>query len=609
LSTIRPTALLGRAAAGILCLLAAFLGVLAPATSAHAAPDNPNPIDWRVYRSYLGAAMNDVPLRYGQADFVADNGEVIDGFGKLHIEQHGPVPPDFDIQETIGNAENCVPGPDARVRCFNDETLLFVVYSPVVDPRSGDGRPFGIITAFYQLPGCEEAAAAGRGAASDSVSVQQECGGTERVPTSLRYTGPTRILGDTARLSAVLTDDLGIPLAGKTVHFALGSASCADATDGSGSAQCSISPVPSGQGLTVQVSFAGDDGFLPSSITVPLIRDLPPTVDAGPDVTGDEAAPVTLRGSATDDHGTPSTHWSYTTGPDVDAGASCSFADASTPTTSFTCDDDGTFTVTLRADDGFNAPVRDSATVRLANVPPKLTLAGPAAWQLFTVGQPVQVSAPITDAANDTHTCRIDWDDNSADTAPATQRSCAGSHAFTHAGMYTLQVTATDDDGGSGSATVLVVVYDPAAGGVTLNGATETPAGALVIDPSTDSPTRAHLAAHYQPGHQTPVGTAKAWITQTAFRMSAAAQLQWLVVTPDGKIASKGTNVRPDGRQYGFVFYGYTSPDRMRVVVWDLSAGENPGQGTILDTRAGQSYDLDLADPLPLTSGAIRIHH
>ncbi|WP_331755901.1 hypothetical protein [Streptomyces sp. NBC_01643] len=37
---------------------------------------------------------------------------------------------------------------------------------------------------------------------------------------------------------------------------------------------------------------------------------------------------------------------------------------------SFTCTDDGTFTVTLTASDGVNPPVGDSATVRLRNVAP-----------------------------------------------------------------------------------------------------------------------------------------------------------------------------------------------------------------------------------------------
>ncbi|KOX04340.1 hypothetical protein ADK66_26895, partial [Micromonospora sp. NRRL B-16802] len=73
-----------------------------------------------------------------------------------------------------------------------------------------------------------------------------------------------------------------------------------------------------------------------------------------------------MNGSARDDGGAPSTRWSYTAGSDVDAGATCAFEDAGTPVTTISCTDDGTFTVTLTADDGVNGAVSDSATVTLS---------------------------------------------------------------------------------------------------------------------------------------------------------------------------------------------------------------------------------------------------
>jgi len=65
------------------------------------------------------------------------------------------------------------------------------------------------------------------------------------------------------------------------------------------------------------------------------------------------------------------------------------------------------------------------------------------------VATAVDVTAPFTDSgANDTHTCGIDWDDGRSDTFAA-EGNCNRSHTFAHAGMYTIDVTVVDDDGGS----------------------------------------------------------------------------------------------------------------------------------------------------------------
>ena len=59
--------------------------------------------------------------------------------------------------------------------------------------------------------------------------------------------------------------------------------------------------------------------------------------------------------------------------------------------------------------------------------------------------------------------------------------------------------------------------------------------------------------------------------------------LDWMVVTPDGKIAIKGTAERIPGQNVGFVLYGYygcpagqtsgcqPGPHRLRMVVWDAN--------------------------------------
>lgn len=350
------------------------------------------------------------------------------------------------------------------------------------------------------------------------------------------------------------------------------------------------------------------------------IRDYPPEVNAGPDMFGDEGGAVTLHGSAYDFFDQPAVTWSYSLGSDIDPGTTCAFTDPHATTTGITCTDDGTVEVRLTATDNRHDPVSDAAAVYVSNVDPSVAVVSPTPWQLFRAGTSVTLGSPVNDpGANDTHTCVVNWDDGSIQSYQAVGGNCAATHTFAHAGMYTIGVSTTDDDGGSDAESVLAVVYDPNAGWVNLDGATLTPSGALVSAPNAPQWTWEHLAAHYYSASGPPVGTAKTWVPQTPYRMESTA-LQWLVVTPDGKIAVRGTGTGEDGSALGFVFYGYrgcprTGPDcqagvdRTRMVVWRLSAGAHPGAGTVYDNQATAGYDLDVVAPLPLTSGAVQIHH
>jgi hypothetical protein len=341
-------------------------------------------------------------------------------------------------------------------------------------------------------------------------------------------------------------------------------------------------------------------------------------VSAGPDVEGPEGSAIELDGTAGADGVTTSWSWAP-----VDGAGSCSFADPARVDTTITCDDNGTYTATLTVRPGDGDPVSDSALVEIRNVPPRLTLTGPAPWQLFRVGTPVPVEAGFTDPGNDTHECTVRWDDGTTDGYAATAHSCDRSHVFANAGMYTLNVTVTDDDGASDSAEVMVVVYDPDAGWVNADGSITSPAGALTSQPAAAGESWFTLAAHYyKPNDTVPVGTAKSWLPGTDFRFDAGDRgLEWLVVTPDGKIAAKGTGrLQGSNAPHGIVMYGYDGcadgrttgcqpgPDSYRVVVWPLAAGTYPTTGNLYDNKAGARYDVDVALPQPLRSGIVTIH-
>jgi hypothetical protein len=98
----------------------------------------------------------------------------------------------------------------------------------------------------------------------------------------------------------------------------------------------------------------------------------PPVVNAGPNVTGLVNSDLNLNGSVTDTDSSPNILWT------VSDSSACAFDDDTSPQTSINCDTAGTYTVTLTADDGINAPVSDSASVTVNPLPPGLNAnAGP----------------------------------------------------------------------------------------------------------------------------------------------------------------------------------------------------------------------------------------
>jgi hypothetical protein len=362
------------------------------------------------------------------------------------------------------------------------------------------------------------------------------------------------------------------------------------------------------------------------------IPDRAPVVNAGPDTSGDEGSSIVLGGSAFDAEGPPSSSWTYSAGADVDPGATCTFGDPGAPATMFTCTDDGTFTVTLTARDGVNSPVSDSAVVHVHNVAPELALAaqtpaaagaeqvataaaepGPQPWSVYRVGDPVTLTAPFHDpGSNDTQTCVVDWDDGGEkDTYPATASGCDRTHTYPHAGMYTIRLTVTDDDTGADNSVTLVVVYDPDGGFATGGGFLDSPAGALTSRPDATGKLHVRLNPKYHSRDTGPApssGRVAVSSTEVGFRLDSTA-LEWLVVTPDGKVAVKGTGTVDGQDGFGFVAYGFDEPDAFRLLVWPLSTGDIPGEATVYDNRPGGDYDVDLADPQDLAGGSINVHH
>jgi hypothetical protein len=172
----------------------------------------------------------------------------------------------------------------------------------------------------------------------------------------------------------------------------------------------------------------------------------PPTVDAGGPYNGSEGSAVSLDGTATDPDGDPvTTSWSYAA-VTADSGATCDFGDAGAADTTVTCTDDGTFTLTLTADDGVNDPVSDSTTLTLSNADPSATPSIPAGDVNEGDSFSLSLSSPSDPGANDTFTYQFDCGDGGGYNAASStaSRTCP----TTDNGSRAVKLKILDDDGG-----------------------------------------------------------------------------------------------------------------------------------------------------------------
>jgi PKD repeat protein/uncharacterized membrane protein len=202
----------------------------------------------------------------------------------------------------------------------------------------------------------------------------------------------------------------------------------------------------------VTVTVTDNDGDAGSgSLQVTVVAEGVFEVNAGSGQEADEGSPVTFSGIITDTAGTgPYTiEWEFGDGNTA----------AGSLTPSHTYADNGTYIVTLTVTNSENQVATDMLTVMVYNVPPTVTA---VADQSIDISQMWSgILATFTDpGVLDTHTAVIDWGDGnvtsgSVDQAPG---SVSGSHSYQEAGVYTVIVTVTDNDGGAGSDSLTVTV-------------------------------------------------------------------------------------------------------------------------------------------------------
>jgi hypothetical protein len=218
------------------------------------------------------------------------------------------------------------------------------------------------------------------------------------------------------------------------------------------------------------------------------VTNVAPTVDAGPDQIAPEGALLLLEPATFNDRGTNDSHTSTVSWgdgtiaavgvvtespfgpPGATTGANGSVA------SSHVYGDDGTYTVFVCVTDDDGATTCDRLRVVVTNVAPTATIGtigqGPG---FFLPHVDVTVDGSFHDQGTlDTHSATFDWGDTTSTAATVTEDpfgppgsvdgmdgTVASGHAWTHAGLFEVTLTVTDDDGGTGTDTTEVEVVTP----------------------------------------------------------------------------------------------------------------------------------------------------
>jgi len=334
---------------------------------------------------------------------------------------------------------------------------------------------------------------------------------------------------------------------------------------------------------------------------------LPPVANAGGPYSGYEGATIAFDGSSSfdPDENIELYEWDLDNDGDYD--------DATGVTTETTYFDNGVFTVGVRATDAYWESDVDTAEVTVNNVAPTCG-AITAPIDPVQIGQTISVSIEFTDPGLlDTHSAEWSWGDGLTLEGIVIEDSGSGSvsgdHTYMIPGVYTLNLTVTDDDGGWCDSLPFeyVVVFDPDGGFVTGGGWIDSPEGAYTLDPTLSGKASFGFVSKYKKGADTPTGE-----TEFQFRIAGlnfhSETYDWLVVA-GARAQFKGTGMINGEGNFGFMLTAIdanltpsTDVDMFRIKIWD----KNDDDAIVYDNHMDDADDADLTTAVG--GGSIVIH-
>lgn len=258
-------------------------------------------------------------------------------------------------------------------------------------------------------------------------------------------------------------------------------------------------------------------------VTVTLIVDYRPVLDAGPDQAVTEGFAVSLAPATfVDIFGTHTATIDWGDGTDAESGLVDESARSISGTHVYA--DQGSYVGTVTVTDKYGVSASDNLAVTVNNAAPAVN-AGPD--QVIVEGTLASLApATFSDPGTlDTHTATIDWGDGTGPMAGVVAENpfgppgstsgadgtVSGSHTYAAIGTYTVMVTVTDDDGGSASDTLTLTV-------------TQSPA--LTVSPTSLSPRCGE-------GTDAPNGSFEVWNSGGGHLDYVVSEsIDWLSVAP-----------------------------------------------------------------------------
>jgi len=320
------------------------------------------------------------------------------------------------------------------------------------------------------------------------------------------------------------------------------------------------------------------------------------TVD-GPYV-GSEGSAVALALGATDADGDALTlSW------DLGDGTTGS---GSLPPTNHVYADNGTYEIMLAVDDGRGGVDTARTTATIANVAPALAAFSLPATPIALVpgGATIPISVQFTDPGTlDAHTATLDCGSAITVQSDVVDATAGGVCSFSSPGVYSVELTVRDDDGGSDTklATGQVVVYDAAGGWVTGGGWVASPAGSNALVPSAAGKLTFAFTARYLTGSSAPSGSAELKLNVGGMEFRST-KLDWLVAGGAGaQLRGRGTVNGVGDFAFAVIAVDGQSTDAVRVRIWNRASGT-----VVYDNRPGEP--LEDGRVTTLGGGSIVLH-
>jgi hypothetical protein len=272
-----------------------------------------------------------------------------------------------------------------------------------------------------------------------------------------------------------------------------------------------------------------------------------------------------------------------------------------------------TITVDLIDEDGTHLAA-GGKTVTVNNAAPVITgITGSAAP--IPINTLTGITANFTDAGiQDTHTCSIDWDDNSSSPGVVTESngsgSCTAQHTYPQPGVYGVLVTVTDDDTGqTQSKFEYIVVFDPNGGFVTGGGWIMSGDGAYAADPSATGKANFGFVSKYKKGSNIPEGQTEFQFKAGDLNFHSSAYDSGSLVVSNFKAQYKGTGTINGSGEYKFILTAYDGQvqggdgvDKFRIKIMTMA------DVIVYDNAMGASDDIDTANPTAIGGGSVVIH-